>query len=95
MSEAVHEILERIQRLPAAERLLLEEQLTEQTEAEWQREALDARRAAAVALLEGWAKQDESLSAQELAGNAAVLKAVDDDRPSFRKLFTGLLEEPK
>jgi hypothetical protein len=46
MSEAVHDILERIQRFPAADRLLLEEQLAEQAEAEWQREATEARRLA-------------------------------------------------
>ncbi len=52
---------------------------------------LEARRAAAVSLLRGWAKEDKSLSAQELASNVEVLKAVDEDRPSKRKLFTGLL----
>ncbi len=46
MSEAVHEILERIQRLPADDRLLLEDQLALQAEAEWQREAEEARRLA-------------------------------------------------
>ena len=46
MSEAVHEILERIQRLPVADRLLLEERLAEQAEGEWQREAIEARRLA-------------------------------------------------
>jgi hypothetical protein len=46
VSEAVHDILERIQRLPAEDRLLLEECLAEQAEAEWQREAEEARRLA-------------------------------------------------
>ena len=46
MSEAVHEILERIERLPAKERLQLEEHLAQQAEAEWQREAQEARRLA-------------------------------------------------
>jgi ABC-type taurine transport system substrate-binding protein len=46
VSEAVHEILERIQRLSAEDRLLLEEYLAEQAEAEWQREAEEARRLA-------------------------------------------------
>ena len=46
MSEAVHEILERIQRLPAEDRLLLEDHLTQQAEDEWQREAEEARRLA-------------------------------------------------
>lgn len=46
MSEAVQEILERIQHLPAAERLELEDLLAEQAEAEWQRAAEEARRLA-------------------------------------------------
>ncbi len=46
MSEAVHEILDRIQRLPAADRLLLEDCLAGQAEVEWQREAEEARRLA-------------------------------------------------
>ncbi len=54
---------------------------------------LDARQAAAVALLRGWAKEDESLTAEELAANADVLRAVDDDRPSERKLFINLREK--
>ena len=48
------------------------------------------RRAAAVSLLRGWAKEDECLSTEELAANAEVLRAVDEDRPSHRKLFTDL-----
>lgn len=43
MSEAVHEILDRIQKLPADERLELEEQLALQAEADWRREAEKAR----------------------------------------------------
>ncbi|HWE95681.1 MAG TPA: hypothetical protein VG269_17075 [Tepidisphaeraceae bacterium] len=40
MSEsAVQEILERIDNLPEAERLLLEQRLAERLEVEWQREA--------------------------------------------------------
>jgi hypothetical protein len=46
MSEAVHEILERIQKLPEEERLELEDCLAQQAEAEWQREAEEARRLA-------------------------------------------------
>jgi hypothetical protein len=57
--------------------------------------ALDARRAAAVSLLLGWAREDEALSAAELAANAEVLKAVDADRPSYRKLFTDLPGDSK
>jgi hypothetical protein len=46
MSEAVQEILHRIEQLPEADRLLLEERLAEYTEAEWKREAESARRIA-------------------------------------------------
>ena len=43
---AVQEILERIQRLPAEDRAVLEERLAELAEAEWHREAENARRSA-------------------------------------------------
>ena len=46
MSEAVQDILDRIQRLPAEDRLLLEDYLAQQAEAEWQHEAGEARRLA-------------------------------------------------
>jgi hypothetical protein len=46
MSQAVLEILDRIQLLPAEDRLMLDEQLARISEAEWQREAEDARRLA-------------------------------------------------
>ncbi len=43
MSEAVQEIMERIQQLPEEDRLLLDEQLARQAEAEGKREAAAAR----------------------------------------------------
>jgi pimeloyl-CoA synthetase len=46
MSEAVHDILERIERLPVNERQELEALLAQQAEAEWQREAAEARKLA-------------------------------------------------
>ena len=46
MSEAVREILHRIGELPEEDRLILEVRLTEIAEAEWKREAEDARRIA-------------------------------------------------
>jgi hypothetical protein len=46
VSEAVHEILDRIDHLPPGERLELEDLLAQQAEAEWQREAEEARRLA-------------------------------------------------
>ena len=50
----------------------------------------DDRRAAAVALLRRWAEEDAALSPEEAAANADVLRALDEDRPSYRKLFTDL-----
>jgi hypothetical protein len=46
MSEAVREILHRIEQLPDEDRLILEARLTEIAEAEWKREAEDARQLA-------------------------------------------------
>ncbi len=46
MSEAVQEILQRIQELPEEDRLVLEERLEELAEAAWKREAEEARRLA-------------------------------------------------
>ncbi len=46
MSPVVQDILQRIQQLPADDRLLLDEQLAQLAEVEWQREAQDARRSA-------------------------------------------------
>jgi hypothetical protein len=46
MSNAVQEILERIEQLPEEDRLVLEERLAEITEADWKREAESARRIA-------------------------------------------------
>ena len=46
MSEAVREILHRIEQLPEQDRLILEERLAELAEAEWKREAEAARRLA-------------------------------------------------
>ena len=46
MSQAVLEILDRIQHLPAEDRVVLDEQLARLAEDEWQREAEEARRQA-------------------------------------------------
>jgi len=56
---------------------------------------LDVRGAAAVEMLRAWAKEDEALSAEEMAGNLEVLKAIDEDRPSYRKLFTDHVGDKK
>lgn len=54
---------------------------------------LDARRAAAIALLRQWMEEDEALTPEEEAANAEVLRALDEDRPSYRKLFTDILKD--
>jgi hypothetical protein len=46
MSEAVQEILQRIEQLPADDRLILEERLAEIAEADWKYQAESARRIA-------------------------------------------------
>jgi hypothetical protein len=57
---------------------------------------LDDRRAAAVAMLQRWVAENAALSQAEADANAAVLRALDKDRPSYRKLFTDLLkDDPK
>jgi hypothetical protein len=55
--------------------------------------APDDRRAAAIALLHRWMEEDAALSSEEASANADVLRALDEDRPSYRKLFTGLRED--
>lgn len=54
---------------------------------------VDDRRAAAVAMLHRWTEEDAALSPEEAADNAAVLRSLDEDRPSFRKLFTDLAQD--
>lgn len=54
---------------------------------------LDARRAAALALLQQWMEEDAALSPEEAAANREVLRALDEDRPSYRKLFTDVFKD--
>ncbi|NLX99988.1 MAG: hypothetical protein GXY83_28155 [Rhodopirellula sp.] len=54
---------------------------------------LDVRRAAAVAMLRQWQDEDAALSQEETTANADVLRTLDEDRPSYRKLFAALLKE--
>jgi hypothetical protein len=56
--------------------------------------APDGRRAAAVAMLNSWVEEDATLSTEEADRNAEALRSLDEDRPSHRKLFTGILEDP-
>ena len=53
------------------------------------------RRAAAVAMLELWAAEAETGTDEEAAGNAAVLRAIDDERPPDRRLFTEVPKDAK
>jgi hypothetical protein len=54
---------------------------------------LDNHRAAAVAMLERWMEEDAALSDEESAENENVLRMIDEDRPSYRKLFADVLKE--
>ena len=54
---------------------------------------LDEHRAAAVAMLNRWGEEDAKLPPEEAAANAAVLRALDEDRPSYRKLFADVLKD--
>ena len=54
---------------------------------------LDERRAAAVAMLNRWGEEDAKLPPEEAAANSAVLRALDEDRPSYRKLFADILKD--
>ena len=56
----------------------------------------DERRAAALALLQRWTEEDAALTPEEAKANADVLRQLDEDRPSHRKLFTDVLQgEPQ
>ena len=51
------------------------------------------RRSAALAMLEQWSNEDAAMSPEEFAQNENVLRALDEDRPSYRRLFTDVLKE--
>ena len=52
---------------------------------------VDDRRAAGIAMLHRWMEEDAALSDEESAENEKVLRMIDEDRPSYRKLFTDML----
>jgi hypothetical protein len=54
---------------------------------------ISERAAATIAMLQRWNKEDASLSPEEAAENAELLRLLDEDRPSYRKLFTDILKE--
>jgi len=60
---------------------------------ESRRALLESRREAAIALLQQWMEEDAALTPEEAAANAEVLRALDEDRPSYRKLFTDILKD--
>jgi hypothetical protein len=47
-------------------------------------------REAAIAMLQSWIEEDKTLSDEEAAENMDLLRALDEDRPSYRKLFPEL-----
>lgn len=51
----------------------------------------EQRRAAAIALLSDWEQEDQRLSDEAAAENAALLRTLDEHRPSYRKLFHDVL----
>ena len=51
------------------------------------------RRAALIALLHQWKTEDEALTEEECAANAEVLRSIDEDRLSERKLFARFLQD--
>jgi hypothetical protein len=50
-------------------------------------------RASAIAMLQRWADEDAALSPEEQEANASLLRSLDEDRPSYRKLFTDILKD--
>jgi hypothetical protein len=51
------------------------------------------RRAALIAMLQQWNAEDEAMTPEESAANAEVLRAIDEERLSNRKLFTEILKD--
>jgi hypothetical protein len=44
-------------------------------------------------MLHRWMEENAALSDEEFAENEKVLRMIDEDRPSYRKLFTDILKE--
>jgi hypothetical protein len=53
----------------------------------------DGRRAAAIAMLKDWADEDSELSDETAAENATLLRALDEHRASYRKLFENVVKD--
>ncbi|MCE9534273.1 MAG: hypothetical protein K8T89_24605 [Planctomycetes bacterium] len=54
---------------------------------------LSAKTLAAIAMLKAWAKEAEEMTDEESAENEAILRAIDENRLSDRKLFTEILSD--
>ena len=54
---------------------------------------VSAKNLAAAAMLLEWAKEAESMSDEESAENEQILRALDEDRMSDRKLFAHLFDD--
>ena len=79
MSQVVQELVRRIEQLPEADRLMLDEYFARRSEAEWQREAGEARRIAA--------RQGMDQAAIDAAVERArhdISPWTDEDRVAFR-----------
>ncbi len=50
------------------------------------------RRESAIEMLTRWAEESEAMSEQEAEENAAILRSLDMNRPSERKLFDVMTE---
>jgi hypothetical protein len=51
------------------------------------------RQAAAVAMLQQWQAEDTAMSANDAVANVAILRSIDEDRLSDRKLFAQVLNQ--
>jgi hypothetical protein len=51
------------------------------------------RRAALIAMLQQWKAEDGAMTDEESTENSEVLRAIDEDRLSDRKLFTEILKD--
>lgn len=51
------------------------------------------RRAALIAMLHQWKAEDDEMTDEEIAENSEVLRAIDEDRLSDRKLFAAILKD--
>jgi hypothetical protein len=54
---------------------------------------LTEKQLAACRMLRAWAKEAEAMTDEESAENEAILRAIDEDRLSDRKLFTDILND--